>query len=211
MRERFVAASKRHERMREVLAAHLQRADSAVELQHIVHVVMQIAVMLQQIGDRSVQIAATQLRLRHLLREVDVLVAGDGAHEAQEELLRVLQMRENNVGSHQSAGVDERVARLAMLVLQLHERVERRPRRLLSDACPQILAQDAQSDGKREHLCDALYRELHVRSPDAVRPAVEHVQAQSELVRVYIRQCRDIVSLLALFSVYLNLFSYVFQ
>ena len=162
MRERFVAASKRHERMREVLAAHLQRADSAVELQHIVHVVMQIAVMLQQIGDRSVQIAATQLRLRHLLREVDVLVAGDGAHEAQEELLRVLQMRENNVGSHQCAGVDERVARLAMLVLQLHERVERRPRRLLSDARPQILAQDAQSDGKREHLCDALYRELHV-------------------------------------------------
>ena len=162
MRERFVAASERHERMREVLAAHLQRADSAVELQHIVHVVMQIAVMLQQIGDRSVQIAATQLRLRHLLREVDVLVAGDGAHEAQEELLRVLQMRENNVGSHQSAGVDERVARLAMLVLQLHKRVERRPRRLLSDARPQILAQDAQSDGKREHLCDALYRELHV-------------------------------------------------
>ena len=162
MRERLVAASERHERMREVLAAHLQRADSAVELQHIVHVVMQIAVMLQQIGDRSVQIAATQLRLRHLLREVDVLVAGDGAHEAQEELLRVLQMRENNVGSHQGAGVDERVARLAMLVLQLHERVERRPRRLLSDARPQILAQDAQSDGKREHLCDALYRELHV-------------------------------------------------
>ena len=162
MRERFVAASKRHERMREVLAAHLQRADGAVELQHIVHVVMQIAVMLQQIGDRSVQIAATQLRLRHLLREVDVLVAGDGAHEAQEELLRVLQMRENNVGSYQGAGVDERVARLAMLVLQLHERVERRPRRLLSDARPQILAQDAQSDGKREHFCDTLYRELHV-------------------------------------------------
>ena len=162
MRERFVAASERHERMREVLAAHLQRADSAVELQHIVHVVMQIAVMLQQIGDRSVQIAATQLRLRHLLREVDVLVAGDGAHEAQEELLRVLQMREYHVGSYQCAGVDERVARLAMLVLQLHERVERRPRRLLSDARPQILAQDAQSDGKREHLCDALYRELHV-------------------------------------------------
>ena len=117
-----------------------ERSSQLISTEHIVHIVMQIAVMLQQIGNGSVQIAAAQLRARHLLRVVDVRVVSQRAHEIDEELLRVVDEREDNVGSDQGTGVDERVARFAVLVLQLHKRVECCARRLLAYSLPQILA-----------------------------------------------------------------------
>lgn len=97
-----------------------------IELQNVVNVVLQVAVMLQQIGYGSIQIAATHLRTRHFLGVVDVGIAGESAYKLNEEFFRVVDMRQNNVGSDQGTGIDERIARLAVLVFQLYKRIESR-------------------------------------------------------------------------------------
>ena len=136
MREWFVALGKSQESVRKVFATHLYRTHRTIELQNVVNVVLQVAVMLQQIGYGSIQIAATHLRTRHFLGVVDVGIAGESAYKLNEEFFRVVDMRQNNVGSDQGTGIDERIARLAVLVFQLYKRIESRARRLLTYSCP---------------------------------------------------------------------------
>ena len=175
------------------------------------HVIMQVAMMLQQVGDGSVEVTTVKLRAHHLLRIVDVTVAGNGAYKLKEELLRIVKMRENDVGGYQGTGIDKRIARLSVLIFQLHKRIKSRTGRLLAYSCPQVLAQNAQSHGKGEHLCYTLYGELNVRLAETIGSAVKHTETYSKLVGVDISQCRNIIRLLAVLGIYLNLLPYFFQ
>ena len=78
--------------MGKVFATHLDRAHGAVQAQHIINIIVQIAMMFQQIGYRGVEIAAAQFRLHRRFRIVNVGIVGYGAHKFYEELLGILKV-----------------------------------------------------------------------------------------------------------------------
>ena len=96
-------------------------------------------------------------------------------------------MAEKHIGEHQSAGVDERLARLAVLIFQLHQRIERRARRLLANALPQLLANQAQGNRQRKHLRNTLNREIHLALAQAIVFAIKQVEIYPELVGIHLR------------------------
>ena len=73
-------------------------------------------------------------------------VVGEEAHEAEDfaDRLARLMSRQDHVGDGDGAGIDERVARLAALIFQLDDGVERTARRLAADALPQPVADQAE-------------------------------------------------------------------
>ena len=77
--------------------------------------------MLEQIGDGSVEIGGLVLRLCYLHRIVDRDIATKLAHKLDEELLGIVEMRQQHIGHHQGAGIDKGIAWAAMLVLELHQ------------------------------------------------------------------------------------------
>jgi len=58
--------------------------------------------------------------------------------------------REDHVGNGDGAGIDERIARLAALIFELNDGVERTAGRFAADAMPQLVADQAkrQRQGK---------------------------------------------------------------
>ena len=58
MVKRLVAACKGQESPRQLVAVHLERAHGEVQSQHIIDVIVNVVVILQQVGDGSIQVAA---------------------------------------------------------------------------------------------------------------------------------------------------------
>ena len=154
--------------------------------------------MLEQISYGSIEITATVFRLSHLVRVIYIIVSAKRAHKPQKEFLRFLHIGEQHISSDESASIDKRIARDAVLIFQLHERIESRARRFLAYSLPKVRSHSAQSDGESKDLRDTLYREFHVGVPYHISLSVYSVETNSELVRIYISQSRDIISLFAL-------------
>ncbi len=95
---------------------------------------------------------------RDLAVDDDRLVVGEELDEAQDlaDRLARLVAGEQDVGDDDGAGIDERIARNAVLVLELDDRVERIARRLAPDPLPQRVADIAERQRQREHLRNAL-------------------------------------------------------
>ena len=105
--------------------------------------------------------------------------------------------RQDHVGDGDGAGIDERVARLAALIFELDDGVERTARRLAADALPQFVADQAQRQRQGKDLGDALDRKRHLavaRGRD-VAGAVDHHKAEALVVNA--RQFRDVIRDLA--------------
>ena len=113
--------------------------------------VLYIAMMLQQVGDGRIQVSRLLLRARHFMIIV-YRSATKFAHEINEPILGTAQSADQNIRHHNGSCIDERVARFAMLIFQLHERVEGIATGFLSHTLPQFIAFQTQTHGQHKHL-----------------------------------------------------------
>ena len=91
--------------------------------------------------------------------ELDGRVARQRPDEVEDGGLGVVEIGQDHVGDHQRAGVDERVARDAVLPFKLDQRVEGIARGFPVEAFPEAVTGQLHGEGEREELGDALDRE----------------------------------------------------
>ena len=126
----------------ELAAAHGDGAVVEVDAEHLVDRVRQPVEGAHELRQRVVARAGRRLRAGDLGVDGDVVVVGEEAQEAQDLADRLARgvAGEHQVGDDDGAGVDEGIARPALLELELDDRVERRARRLAAHVRPQALA-----------------------------------------------------------------------
>ena len=104
---------------------------------------------------------------------------------------------EDDVGDDDRAGIDEGVAWDAVLVFELHDRVERIARGLAPDPRPDAGADPLEGQRQREDLDDALHREGLVRVARHHRRTADRDHGDAEAVEVRLGEFGDVIRDLA--------------
>src|SRR3546814_9556109 len=112
--------------------------------------------------------------------DFDAVVSRAGAQEIDDFIHHRIAAApvDQPVGGRERAGVDQRIARDALLAFELDDRIERRSRRLAPDAIPQRTADAAQRERQREDLRHRLDREWVVSRSE------EHTSELQSLMRI---------------------------
>ena len=121
------------------------------------------------------------LRTRHLLVEVYVFRSGEAADKLQQCLFRPVIKAYEAVGYRQRPGVYERIARPALLIFELNERIERVAGGFAAHELPHVLAKAAHHHGQREDFGNALYGEFRFPVACACHDAVGGGHGDAEL------------------------------
>ena len=99
-----------------------------------------------------------------------------------------------HVAHHQRAGVDKRIARFALLHLQLQQRVERQAGRLFADAPPDLrLLIARQRQRQAQHFGDRLNGEALRGVAGLEQFAVHRADGDRQPIGGHFRQRRDVV------------------
>ena len=153
-----------------------------------------VAESLHVIGERDVAEAGRLLGPRHRFVDNDRVVIGEIAHEAQQfaDGDARLVSGEVDIGDDERAGIDEGIARHALLALELDDRIERRARRLAPDPAPERVADLAERLRQGEDLRDALDREELLAVAGGMDLAIRHHDAEPELAGIDPGQRRNI-------------------
>ena len=106
--------------LRQLPTTHFNRAEVEVEIEHGVDIVADIAISFHQVDHGGVFESRRLLRLRHPPTIIDRLIAADPPGKIQKLLLGLVQAADQDVADHQSAGIDEGVARHPLVILQLY-------------------------------------------------------------------------------------------
>ena len=114
------------------------------------------------------------------------IVAGYEMHEVQNFAKRLARLvaGQDQVGDRDGAGIDERIARDALLEFELDDGIEGAAGGFAPDPGPQFIAIAAERDREREHFRDALDRERHVAFAAAGDLAVGVDHGKPELVGI---------------------------
>ncbi|MGZ2467507.1 hypothetical protein ACVJMZ_003031 [Sinorhizobium medicae] len=99
----------------------------------------------------------------------------------------------NEVAYPDGTGINERVARLATLMLELDNRIEGRARWLATHPAPDVLAVLAQRQREREHLGDALDGERHLSVAGTIKLPAGRDDCHAEVARIDSCKLRNIV------------------
>ena len=129
----------------ELAAAHGDGAVVEVDPEHLVDRVDQPVERAHELRERDSCGRRWRPRSGRPRRRCHGLVVGEEAQEPQDLADRLLRRvpGQHPVGDDDRAGIDERVARPAVLGLELDDRVERGSRRLAPDVAPEALADGA--------------------------------------------------------------------
>ncbi len=172
---------------------------------------VQVAVGANEMRQREVAVASFDFGPRDGPVDMDVVVSGGGADEAQ-QLAQVFArgvVREDRVGDHDGAGIDEGISRDALLVFELEDRVEGEAGGFPPDPEPEPVAEPAEGEGEREDLRDALDRERHVGVADGMLAAIGEQHRYRETAGIDIGKLGDIVrdrpAILALADAFVDL------
>ena len=146
-------------------------------------------------GERIVAVAGREFRTGDLGVDGDGVVVGEETDEAEDlaDGLARGMAGEDEVGDDDRAGVDEGVARPAVLGLELDDGVEGRAGGLAADVGPQAFAEPPEREGEEKGLGDALDREGLGRVPRRVDGAVEGRDREAEALRIDVGELRDVV------------------
>ena len=170
-----------------------------VGVQQVIHIGMHIAVGLHQVGERGIARLVVHFRARDLFIEADIIAAGQTPELLTQGVLDRDDTRHQQVGDQQGTGIDEGIARDAVLDLQLHDRIERLTGRLTADTRPDLVAlKTLHRQYQRMHLGDRLDREAGMRAAGVLDTAIHMADGDAELVRVDLCQDRNVVRDLAL-------------
>ena len=185
--------SQKAERPRQVDAAHAQRAVTEIAAQHRFHIVVKIAEGLHQVSRRRIARAVLVFRLGHPLVHRHLRVTRQTAHKVTHRQHWRSKARLIDVADHQRTGIDKRIARLAPLELQLHQRIEGLAGGLMTQTLPDILTGMLDRLHQAEHLGNALHGERRVRITGAEQLAIVAVHRNTQLIGRHISQCRDVI------------------
>ena len=170
-------------------------------MKHPFNVALNGSVILQQVGNGRIQIPFLALGHRHLFIVLNRIVARHGTHKSQEFLFGMFQLRQENVRQHNGTGIDERIAGNPLLYLQLNQRIEGCTRRLLPHPLPEVVTFQRQTHRQGKDLGDTLNRKTGIRLLDGINLPINGMNAHTELVGIHLRQCRDIIRLLAFLGI----------
>ena len=134
----------KHGGLAELAAAHLNGALAAVVVQHQLGRVDKVAITFHEVGHGHVAVRSVALRLGGLRIPVQLGGVAQAAQRTQKRDVQMGVAGGQDVGDHQSAGVDEGVAWDAFFSLQLHHGVEGRTRRFAPETLPQIITHQFQ-------------------------------------------------------------------
>ncbi len=135
-------------------AAHGNGALVEIGAQHMLGRVIELAEGAHEIGERHIAETGGGLGLRDIAVNDDLVVIGEIAQEAQDfadQLLRRM-AGEDEIGNGDGAGIDEGIARFALLGLELDDGIEGGARGLATDAPPDRFAVLAERQRQREAL-----------------------------------------------------------
>lgn len=198
-------------RARSAQDARLDGALPEVLLEEDWHRVVDIAVGRHEMGQGGVAVTVHGLGGGHVQVEGERRVAALRSEELEQGLRRVARTGVQPVGDDKGARVDERIARDAVLVLQLDQRVERVAGRLPAHVLPQCVALTRQIEGEREDLGDGLGGERLPPLPHAVHGSVRFTHRHAEAARVEGGERGDVVRGAAAPGRPLDLFGDAFQ
>ena len=193
--EGVVAMGKGQEGLGQLAAVHLHGAHHQVEANHAVHLVFEIAMILQHVGYRLVEMGGKILALSHLRIRSNTVITRQRTDKAQEVALGIFQTTHQNIGRDQSSRIDKGIARNAVLIFQLDNRIEGVAGGFLAHPFPQLLAPKAQAESQRIDFRDTLYGEAHLRLGHMKTASVNRCQAHAKLVGVDALQSWNIVGL----------------
>ena len=173
--------------MRELPAGHGERAVVEIDAEHMLGRMVELAEGTHELGEREIAETRLGLRAGDALVDDDGIVArqeADELHDLADRLLRLVP-GQKHVRDRDGAGIDEGIARFALLALELDDGVERSAGWLAADPVPQPVADHAERERQREHLGDALDGEggiglaghvllpVHRRDGDAEMPDID--------------------------------------
>ena len=121
------AGSEEQTGARELPARHGKRAVVEIDAEHMVGRMIELAEGAHELGKREIAETCVRLRAGDALVDDDGIVASqkaDELHDLADHLLRLVPGQQH-VGHGDGAGVDEGIAWLSLLALQLDDRVER--------------------------------------------------------------------------------------
>ena len=179
---------------RQLPAAHGDGAMVEIDAQRQFRRVVEIAEGFHVVGQREIAIAGGAFGGGDLAVDDDGLVVGEELDEAQDlaDRLARLVAGEQDVGDDDGAGIDERIARNAVLVLELDDRVERIARWLAPDPLPQRVADLAERQRQGEHLGNALDRKGLVGVAGHQHAPVIGDDGDAEFLRIDLAELRNI-------------------
>nr|WP_246011504.1 hypothetical protein [Nocardia mexicana] len=152
-----------------------------------------IAEARHQIRDGPVAVAGAQLGFGDHAVDVELRIPGLRAQQVAQRGDAVAGIGQQLVGDHDRPRIDVRIAGDPLLHLQLDEVVERGARGLPAHPLPDLAVLAPEHQGEGEDLGDALDGERNMHITVAVDGTVDRGDADAELVRVDLRQARDVV------------------
>jgi len=179
---------------RQLPAAHFDRALMDVASQHQFSRMAHIVKGAHIVGERHVAKSGGGFGRGHGLVNGNAVIAGQIAYEAQhlangDARLVTAQI---DVGDDDRTSIDEGIARDALLMFQLGNRIERIARRFAPNPVPQLIADFAERQGKRKHFGHGLDRKAGVGVSAGQHPAIGGSDGDTELRGVDCRKFRDI-------------------
>ncbi len=183
----------------ELRCRQLGGAVMEIGAQHLVGIIFQIAKGGEEMGMGKIAVPVGGFRAGNIGIDMDVVILCGGADKAEElgQCLARLAPCQHLVGGDDCACVHKRIAGAAAFMFQLHDGIERRARRLSSDAAPQLVARPAKRDGEGKDLGDALRRKPGGRVPGAVDLPICGRHGDGELMRVDLAQFGNVARNLA--------------
>ena len=122
----------------------------AIRVQDGIDFVVQIAETLHKVRHGCIAVGGVALRYRDFGVVADARVAAEFSYEFHQRIAGTDGAAAQDIGNHQRAGVDERIARLALFALQLHQRIERVTGRFTAHSLPDRIALQVERQRQRE-------------------------------------------------------------
>ena len=109
------AVGQKHRGLRQLSAAHLYRALTAIVIQHQVWLIYKIAVALHKVSHRHIAVGGFTLGFGGLHVPIQIRAIAQAAQRPQERDVQMRKAGGEHIGNHQRPSVDEGIARNASL------------------------------------------------------------------------------------------------
>ncbi|EJX05007.1 hypothetical protein EVA_06888 [gut metagenome] len=126
--------------LRQFLTAHLDGTHLEIKHQHRLNIAINVAIILQHIDNRCVQITLLTLANGNLLTIIDCRLPRQCPDKVKEGLFGIIQRLQQDISQHNRPCIDERITRFTLLRLKQNHGIESCPRRFLPHTFPKRIA-----------------------------------------------------------------------
>ena len=178
---------------RQVDAGHGNGTLVAVNVDESVYVIPDIAEAFHEISQCHVAVGIGTLGAGDFFVVINVVVVAKPAYKFQDGIFRMGIERYEAVGHNQCACVDERIARFAMLVFQLHKGIEGIAGRLAPYGLPNFIANMTGHHRQGKNFRDTLYGKTGFCIACLIILPIQCGKRNAELPRIHFCQGGNVV------------------